>query len=96
MKFGVVIKSTTVNRFVVHTLQRNNTHLAAITRKTNIKLGILKMGGGTRKEPKITCYASDYFFSSRFFAAIAQSSETIFRISWISKHMKNISELFAF
>ena len=42
MKFGVVNKSTTVNRFVFHTLQRNITHLAVITRKSNIKLGILK------------------------------------------------------
>ena len=38
MKFGVVNKSTTVNRFVLHTLQRNITHLAVITHKTNIKL----------------------------------------------------------
>ena len=45
MKFGVVNKSsTTVNRFVLHTLQRNITHLAVITLKTNIKLGILKEG----------------------------------------------------
>ena len=51
MKFGVVNKSTTVNRFVLHTLQRNITHLAVITRKTNIKLGILKRGG-TGKETK--------------------------------------------
>ena len=54
MKFGVVNQSTTVNRFVLHTLQRNITHLAVITRKTNIKLGILKRGGGggeTGKEP---------------------------------------------
>ena len=42
-------KSTTVNRFVPHTFQRNFTHLAVITRKTNIKLGILKEGTG--KEP---------------------------------------------
>ena len=42
MKFGMVNKSTTVNRFVLHTLQRNITHLAVITRKTHIKLGILK------------------------------------------------------
>ena len=42
MKFGMVNKSTTVNRFVLHALQRNITHLAVITRKTNIKLGILK------------------------------------------------------
>ena len=40
MKFGVVNESTTVNRFVFHTLQRN-IHSAVITRKTNIKLGIL-------------------------------------------------------
>ena len=45
MKFGVVNKSTTVNRFFLHTLQCNITHLAVITRKTNIKLGILKRGG---------------------------------------------------
>ena len=52
MKFGVVNKSTTVNRFVLHTLQRNITHLAVITRKSNIKLGILKRGE-TGKEPKV-------------------------------------------
>ena len=51
MNFGVVNKSTTVNRFVHHTLQRNIKHLAVKTRKTNINLGILK--GGTGKEPKI-------------------------------------------
>ena len=51
MKFGVVNKSTILNRFVLHTLQRNITHLAVITRKTNIKLGILK--GGTGKEPNL-------------------------------------------
>ena len=42
MKFGVVNKWTIVIKFVLHTLQRNITHLAVITRKTNIKLGILK------------------------------------------------------
>ena len=51
MKFGVVNKSTIVNRFALHTLQRNITHLAVITRKTKIKLGILK-GGGTGKVPR--------------------------------------------
>ena len=51
MKFGVLNKSTTVNRFVLHTLQRNITRLAVITRKINIKLGISK--GGTGKEPHI-------------------------------------------
>ena len=49
MKFGVANKSTIVNRFVLHILHRNITHLAIITRKTNIKLCILK--GGTGKEP---------------------------------------------
>ena len=44
MKFGVVNKSKILNRFVLDTLQRNITHLAVITRKTNIKLGILKGG----------------------------------------------------
>ena len=48
MKFGVVNKSTTLNRFVLHTLLRNITHLAVITRKTNIKLGILR-GGNWKK-----------------------------------------------
>ena len=50
MIFGVVNKSTTGNRFLLHTLQRNITHLAVITRKTNIELGILKRG--LEKEPK--------------------------------------------
>ena len=48
MKFGVVKKSTILNRFVLHTLQRNITHLAVITRKTNIKLSILKRGNWKR------------------------------------------------
>ena len=48
LKFGMVNKSTTVNRFVLHTLHRNSTHLAIITRKTNIKLGILKGGNWKR------------------------------------------------
>ena len=68
MKFGVVNKSTTLNRFVCHTLHRNITHLAIITRKTNIKLGILE--GGTGKEPKIVVHASYmlYFTRTRIFA----------------------------
>ena len=49
MKFGVVNKSTILNRFVLHTLQRNITHLDVITRKTNIKLGIWKRRGGEWK-----------------------------------------------
>ena len=51
MKFGVVNKSTILNSFVIHTLQRNITHLAVLTCKTNIILGVLK-GGGAGKEPK--------------------------------------------
>ena len=51
MKFGVVNKSTILNRFVPHSLQPNIMHLAVITRKTNIKLGILK-GGELQKSLK--------------------------------------------
>ena len=53
MKFGVVNKTTTVNRFVLNTLQRNITHLAVITRNIYIKLGILK--GGNWKRAKSSC-----------------------------------------
>ena len=52
MKFGVENKSTILNRFVLQTLQRNITQLAVITRKTNIKLGVLK-GGKLEKSRKI-------------------------------------------
>ena len=51
MKLSVVNKSTILNRFVLHTLQRKITHLAVIKRKTNIKLGILK-GGELEKSQK--------------------------------------------
>ena len=54
MKFGVVNKSTTVNRFVLHTLQPNIKQLAVITHKTNIKLGILK-GEKLKKSRKLNC-----------------------------------------
>ena len=60
MKFGVMKKSTTLNRFFLHTLQRNITHLAVITRKTNINLGILK--GGTGKEPIRRLFQFSYLF----------------------------------
>ena len=52
MKFGVV----NVNRFFLHTLQRNITHLAVITRKTNIKFGILKVGNWKRAEHRKKFY----------------------------------------
>ena len=55
MKFGVLNKTTTENRFVLHTLQRNITHLAVITRKTNIKLGILKGGKLEKSRFLFTC-----------------------------------------
>ena len=50
MKFGVVNKSTIVNKFVLHILQRNITHLAVITLKTSIILGILNEGNWKRAE----------------------------------------------
>ena len=46
----MVNKSTILNRFVLHTLQRNITRLAVITRKTNIKLGISKGGNWKRAD----------------------------------------------
>ena len=52
MKIGMVNKLTIMNRFVLHTLQRNVTHLAVITRKTNIKIDILKGGGKVEKSPR--------------------------------------------
>ena len=57
MKFGMVNKLTILNnRFVLHTLQRNITRLAVITRKTRIKLGILKGGGELEKSQNLfTC-----------------------------------------
>ena len=50
MKFGVVNKSITVNRFVLHTLQCNMTYLAVVTRKRHIKLGLWK-GGNWKLAP---------------------------------------------
>ena len=55
MKFDVVNKSTILNRFVLHSLQRNITNLAVITRKTNKKLGILE-GGKLEKSQKINIH----------------------------------------
>ena len=45
----MVNKLTIMNRFALHTLQRNITHLAVLTRKTNIKIDILKGGGKVEK-----------------------------------------------
>ena len=51
MKFGVV------NKFVLHTIKRNITHLAVITRKTKIKLGILKGGNWKRAAYAYVCHS---------------------------------------
>ena len=58
MKFDVVNKSTILNRFVLHTLQRNITHLSVITRKTNIKLAFLKGGGELEKSQNQQAYTN--------------------------------------
>ena len=50
MKFVEVKKMTSVNRFVFQTLHRNIAHLAVFTRKTNLKLGILKERNWKRAE----------------------------------------------
>ena len=84
MKFGVVNQSTILNRFVLHTLQHKITHLAVITRKTNIKLGILK--GGAGKEPSIyyDCQIClNLFFLFRFFLSHAEKKRHQFvKIFW--------------
>ena len=54
MKFDVVNKLTIMNRFVLHTLQRNITHLTVITLKTNINIDILKGGGESKRAPTPT------------------------------------------
>ena len=66
MNIGVVNKSTTVNRFVLHTLQCNTTHLAEMTSNTNMKIGIFKRGAG--KEPKFyqQFFSRMLFFVSNF------------------------------
>ena len=54
MKLGVVNKSTTVSRFVFHTLLRN-----LIVQKTSITLDILKGGGKSGKEPIFLLHHAD-------------------------------------
>ena len=53
MKLGVVKKSPTVNRFVLHTLHLNITHLAVLTRKTNTKTPYFKKRGKKEMGRKI-------------------------------------------
>ena len=52
MKLGVVNKSTTVNRFVLHTLLRNITHLAVIVQKKHKNRYFERWGGGEWKRAK--------------------------------------------
>ena len=61
MKLGLEMKSTILNRFVLLTLQCNITHLAVITRKTNLKLGILKGGNWKRAVLSGTFFEKEYF-----------------------------------
>ena len=72
MKFGVVNKSTILNRLVLHTLQRNVTQIALMTRKTNIKLGILK--GGLGKSCFFLCINVD---QTQFFYTKEQKNQKI-------------------
>ena len=68
MKVGVVNKSTILNRFVLHSLQRNITHLAVITRKTKIKLGILKGGNWKRANiSPVILFVKLWGFKERYF-----------------------------
>ena len=84
MKFGVVNKSTILNRFVLHTLQRNITHIAVITRKTNIKLGILK--GGNWKRAEILAQ------TGRVFVLLWESSENQFGLDL--KNARDLKKIF--
>ena len=74
MKFSVVNKSTTVNRFVLHTLLRNITHLAVILQKTNIKLDILKGGGKVEKSP---VYESFRYRTTKDLCAVQMTSNLL-------------------
>ena len=58
MKIGMVNKLTIMNRFVLHTLPRNITHLTVITLKTNINIDILKGGGKVEKSPFVLYHGS--------------------------------------
>ena len=74
MKIGVVNESTILNRFVLHTLQSNIRRLAVITRKTNIKLGIMKGGGNWKR-------AEDPF---RYLKDKSKRSSKIYHIKYLS------------
>ena len=49
-------KSTILNRFVRHTLPRNITHSAVITRKTNEIIGILNGGGDWKRAQSMALF----------------------------------------
>ena len=91
MKFGVVNKSTTVNRFVHHTLQRNTTHLAVITHKTNIKLGTFNRGGGLEKSQKMSFWACfEKFWKQNSSSALSGAHVSlIFKVHW-RQNFKNL------
>ena len=70
MKFGIVNELTSVNRFVLHC---NITHLAVITRKTNMKINILK-SGRSGKEPELFVVLS-LVFEKQTFASVFKSAK---------------------
>ena len=83
MKFGVVNKSTTVNRFVLHALHRNITHLAITTLETKMKLGILKKGNWKRAIFKNNYFASFHFGKS--FLVLSYSTSVLLRALYLQK-----------
>ena len=89
MKFGNVNKSSTVNRFVLHTLQRNITHLAVITRKTNIKLGIFQEG-------KLENSQKSSFQSSPNIYIIINRSQIFFFYPLSVRHRRSINNKIQF
>ena len=66
MKIGMVNKLTIMNRFVLHTLQHNITHLTVITLKTNINIDILKGGGGKSEKRAEFCTQAIFFQKKNF------------------------------
>ena len=56
MKIGMVNKLTIMNRFALHTLQRNITHLAVITRKNKHKNRYFERWGESGKAPSFVLF----------------------------------------
>ena len=86
MKFGVVNTSTILSRFVLHTLQRNSTHLAVITRKTDINLSILKGAGGNWKRAQIKYCEQNKINKSRRIRSYHLELNS--KLSWVDHPMK--------